>query len=65
MKKMKGSTRAEVRRICRDIYSQREKLKTLLVRLQEVVGQEVRTDRRDTPQMRTQSDDPFDKIMVA
>jgi hypothetical protein len=67
MKKADGHMSYEVRRICRDIYSHRDQLQTLVVRLQEVLRRDAQTvEPYDTRAQEgtKKSDDPFDKIMV-
>lgn len=67
MKKADSRNSSEVRRICRDIYNHRDKLQTLVVRLQEVLKEDARTaGPHDTGalKVRARSEDPFDKIMV-
>ncbi len=67
MKKADGRTSYEVRRLCRDIYSHRDKLQTLVARLQEVLRQDARNEKQyDTRAVKAiaRSDNPFDKIMV-
>lgn len=72
MKKMNGRMDEDekVRRICRAINRRagdREKLQTLVVRLQEMLRQDVpkqETYETRAARMNQQSEDPFDKIMV-
>jgi hypothetical protein len=57
----------KVRKLCRDINNQaddRERLQTLVVRLQEALREE-RYETRVKVTARPNDDDPFDKIMVA
>lgn len=68
MKKADGHNSYEVRRICRDIHNHRDKLQTLVVRLQEVLRQDAQTEEgydHRTASVTVTSEDPFDKIMVA
>ncbi len=71
MKKADGRTKYEVRRLCRDIYNHRDRLQTLLSRLQEVLRQnapdkEAGEERYASRAVKgtARSDNPFDKIMV-
>jgi len=77
MKRVDGRINEKVRRICRSMYNRagdRKKLQTLLVRLQELLRQEVARQRaprkgeryepRVAAKMTSQLEDPFDKIMV-
>jgi len=60
-----GRTNENVRQLCRDINNRAddpEKLQILVVRLQEVLREE-RCDTRAV-KVKTQPDNPFDKIMV-
>jgi hypothetical protein len=67
MAKVDFCGREKVRRLCRDINNRsddREKLQTLVIRLQEALREEwyeVRELRIGAPM---DGDDPFDKIMV-
>jgi hypothetical protein len=75
MKNAYSRTNEEVRRICRDINAQsndREQLQTLVVRLQQVLSQEMlskvtlsqhRVDMRMV-KATAQRDNPFDRIMI-
>jgi hypothetical protein len=65
MKKVDDRINEKVRRICQDINNRandRQNLQTLAIELQEVL----REDRYDTRAVKatSQSDNPFDKIMV-
>jgi len=65
MKKVDVRVNEKVRRLCRDIGNRaddREKLQTLVVRLQAVLREE-RYETRSMDVM-VQPDNPFDKIMV-
>lgn len=58
----------KVRRLCRDINNRaddREKLQTLVVRLQNALLEEQYETRAVISTARTDENDPFDKIMVA
>ncbi len=58
----------KVRRLCRDINNRaddRERLQTLVVRLQNALLEEQCETRAVNIPARTDEDDPFDRIMVA
>lgn len=65
MKKSDGRIDGDIRRLCRDIHHRaddREKLQTLVVRLQAVLREERYEDR--AVKSSAPSDDPYDKIMI-
>jgi len=70
MKKAYGRTDEEVRRICRHINERsndRERLQTLVLRLQEVLSKEVPSnDSNHTCMVKVtaQRENPFDRIMI-
>jgi hypothetical protein len=67
MKKVDGHIKDNVRQLCRDINNRagdREKLQTLVVRLQNVLREE-QYETKVVKVAAPASDDPFDKIMVA
>ena len=68
MAKVDSCIHEKVRPICRDINNRaddREKLQTLLVRLQDALLEEQYETRAVISTARTDENDPFDKIMVA
>jgi hypothetical protein len=68
MAKADSFVHEKVRRLCRDINNRaddREKLQTLLVRLQDALLEEQYETRAVISTARTDENDPFDKIMVA
>jgi hypothetical protein len=68
MAKVDSCIHEKVRRLCRDINNRaddREKLQTLLVRLQDALLEEQYETRAVISTARTDDNDPFDKIMVA
>jgi len=68
MAKADSFVQEKVRRLCRDINNRaddREKLQTLLVRLQDALLEEQYETRAVISTARTDENDPFDKIMVA
>ncbi|HEV8047718.1 MAG TPA: hypothetical protein VGP35_08305 [Terriglobales bacterium] len=68
MAKVDSCIHEKVRRLCRDINNRaddREKLQTLLVRLQDALLEEHYETRAVISTARTDDNDPFDKIMVA
>jgi len=68
MAKADSCIHEKVRRLCRDINNRaddREKLQTLVVRLQNALLEEQYETRAVISTARTDENDPFDKIMVA
>jgi hypothetical protein len=68
MKKVDGRMTDNVRQLCRDINNRvddREKLQSLVVRLQEVLREERYETRVVKVAAPADHDDPFDKILVA